>query len=56
VTQEQAGREIYYHFNPEKMKVVEAWLSQFQKMLEDRFGQLDELLINLKNNKNEKQS
>lgn len=56
VTQKQAGREIYYHFNPEKMKVVAEWLAQFQKMLEDRFGQLDELLINLKSDKNEKQS
>ena len=55
VTQKQAGREIYYHFNPEEMKTVAEWLSRFQK-LENRFGQLDELLINLKNNKNEKQS
>lgn len=56
VSQQQAGREIYYQFNPEKMKVVADWLSQFQKLWEKRYEQLDELLINLKSNKNEKQS
>jgi DNA-binding transcriptional ArsR family regulator len=49
VKQEQAGREIYYHFNPDKMKEVADWLAPFQKMWEDRFDQLDNLLFNLKN-------
>nr|WP_067055776.1 metalloregulator ArsR/SmtB family transcription factor [Mucilaginibacter sp. L294] len=48
VQQKQAGREIYYHFNPEKMKEVDIWLEQFKAMWDDRFNQLDNLL---KNNK-----
>lgn len=49
VRQEVAGREIYYHFNAQKMKEVADWLEPFRKMWEDRFDQLDNLLINLKN-------
>jgi len=48
VRQEQTGREIYYHFNPEKMKVVADWLQPFQQLWEKRFDQLDHVLNNLK--------
>lgn len=51
VKQEQSGREIYYHFNPQKMKEVADWLAPFQKMWEDRFDRLDIVLNNLKNKK-----
>lgn len=51
VTQQQSGREIYYHFNPQKMKEVADWLAPFQKMWEDRFDRLDIVLNNLKNKK-----
>jgi len=44
VTQQQNGREIYYHFNPHKMKEIDIWLEQFKKQWEDRFDQLDNLL------------
>lgn len=44
VKQEQAGREIYYHFNPGKMKEVDNWLAPFRKLWNSRFDQLDELL------------
>lgn len=44
VKQHQTGREIYYHFNPEKMKEIDIWLERFRKMWEDRFAQLDEVL------------
>ena len=49
VRQEQTGREIYYHFNPEKMKAVADWLKPFQQLWEKRFDQLDHVLNNLKN-------
>jgi len=42
--QKKTGREIYYHFNPEKMKEVDVWLESFRKMWETRFDQLDDLL------------
>ena|SRR5437868_4621820 len=51
VKQEITGREIYYHFNPKKMKEVDKWLEQFRNQLETRFAQLDNVLVNLKKNK-----
>lgn len=54
VYQEKAGREIYYHLKPGKMKEIDRWLKQFKKHWEDRFAQLDEVLLNLKSDKNEK--
>ena len=42
-----AGREIYYQFNPEKMKEVDLWLESFRKLWDDRFDQLDNILKDL---------
>ncbi|MDF2454605.1 MAG: transcriptional regulator, ArsR family [Cytophagaceae bacterium] len=52
--QEKVGREIYYHYNPKKMKDVDKWLEQLKKQWEKRFSQLDEVLVNLNSKKNEK--
>ncbi len=49
--QEQTGREIHYHFNPQKMKEVDVWMEQFRAMWEDRFNQLDMLLKKQKHKK-----
>ncbi len=51
IKQEQSGREIYYHFNPRKLKEVDKWLQPFRAMWDDRFSQLDDVLKNLKNKK-----
>jgi DNA-binding transcriptional ArsR family regulator len=51
VKQELSGREIYYHFNPQKMKEIDKWLEPFRNMWEDRFTRLDKVLLNLKNKK-----
>ncbi len=48
VNQESKGREILYSLQIEKMKEIEIWLEQFKKLWENRFDQLDELLLNLK--------
>lgn len=48
VKQEQNGREIYYHFNPGKMKEVDNLLEPFRTMWEDRFDKLDKVLNQLK--------
>ena len=48
VRQEQMGREIYYHFNPQKMKEVDKWLEPFRMSWESRFSNLDAVLRNLK--------
>jgi DNA-binding transcriptional ArsR family regulator len=51
VTQEQTGREIYYHFNSKKLKEVDKWLQQFRAQWDTRFTQLDTLLKTIKNKK-----
>lgn len=48
VNQQQSGREIYYHFNPQKMKEVDKWMEQFRALWERRYSQLDNVLKNLK--------
>jgi DNA-binding transcriptional ArsR family regulator len=53
VKQKKSGREIYYHLDVNKMKEIDKWLEQFKKLWEDRFNQLDDVLVNLKKKKNE---
>ncbi|WP_194776221.1 ArsR/SmtB family transcription factor [Pararhodonellum marinum] len=48
LTQEQQGREIYYHLNADKMKDIEKWLDQFKELMAKRFDQLDQVLQQLK--------
>jgi DNA-binding transcriptional ArsR family regulator len=47
--QEQTGREIYYQLNPTKMKEIDKWLEQFRKIWENRFNELDDVLLTIKN-------
>lgn len=51
VKQEQSGREIYYQLNGTKMKEIDKWLDQFKKIWENRFNELDKVLLTLKKNK-----
>jgi DNA-binding transcriptional ArsR family regulator len=51
VKQEQQGREIYYSLEIEKMKEFDKWLSQYRKIWETRFNQLDNLLSTIKKQK-----
>lgn len=39
--QKQNGREIYYHFNPQKIKEIADFIEPFRKMWEDRFNKLE---------------
>ena len=48
---EYAGREIYYHFNPKKMKELDNWLVPFRKTWETQFNQLDNVLLTLQKKK-----
>lgn len=47
--QQKVGREIYYQLKIDKMKEIDQWLEQFRQLWEDRFNQLDEILITIKN-------
>lgn len=44
VEQEQQGREIYYHLNPEKMKEIADFVEPFRQLWEDRFNKLEEVM------------
>ena len=39
--QEQHGREVYYHFNPIKMKEIADFLEPFRQMWEVKFDNLE---------------
>ncbi len=47
VKQKKQGREIYYHFNPSKIKEIDQWLDRFRLLWEDRFNNLDDVLNDL---------
>src|SRR4051812_18536777 len=51
VKQEYRGREIYYSLEIKKMKEIDKWLSQFRKIWETRFNQLDNVLLTIKKEK-----
>ncbi|MCY1456149.1 Helix-turn-helix domain protein [compost metagenome] len=51
--EKKLGREIYYQLKIEKMKEVDQWLEQFKVIWEQRFSQLDQVLLNLKSKENE---
>ncbi len=51
IRQELSGREIYYHYEPKKLKEVDKWLRPFRMIWEDRFRQLDDVLKTLKHKK-----
>ena len=44
LTQQQTGREIFYHFNPNKMKEVADWLEPFRNMWDERFNKLESIM------------
>jgi DNA-binding transcriptional ArsR family regulator len=51
VKQQQRGREIYYSLEIQKMKEIDKWLSQYRKIWETRFNQLDNVLSTIKQKK-----
>jgi DNA-binding transcriptional ArsR family regulator len=44
LTQEQNGREIYYHLNPKKMQVIADFIEPFRKLWDDRFNKLETIM------------
>ena len=42
--QEQVGREIYYHLNPEKMKAIADFIEPFRRMWDERFNKLEAVM------------
>lgn len=51
VRQEQKGREIYYYFNPNKMKEIADWVSQYQQYWDKKFDSLENYLSKIQKKK-----
>lgn len=49
--QEQSGREIFYHLNPQKMKEIADFIEPFRNMWDDRFNKLEAIMKQHKSNK-----
>lgn len=49
--QEQNGREIYYHLNPQKMKEIADFIEPFRNMWDDTFNKLENVMKNYISNK-----
>lgn len=48
LAQEQNGREIYYHLNPQKIKEIADFIEPFRQLWDDRFNRLEDLMKNYK--------
>ncbi|MDF2193371.1 metalloregulator ArsR/SmtB family transcription factor [Paraflavitalea sp. CAU 1676] len=42
--QEQNGREIFYHLNPQKMKEIADFIEPFRDLWDDRFNKLESIM------------
>ncbi len=42
--QEQNGREVHYHLNPQKMKEIADFIEPFRLMWEERFNKLEAVM------------
>ncbi|CAL1518718.1 metalloregulator ArsR/SmtB family transcription factor [Chitinophaga sp. MM2321] len=49
--QTQSGRELYYQFNPVKMKEIADWIAPYRKMWEDRLTTMEGLLSEMQTKK-----
>lgn len=49
--QEQNGREIYYHLNPQKMKEIADFIEPFRNMWDDTFNKLENVMKKYISNK-----
>ena len=51
LTQEQSGREMHYHLNPNKMKEIADFIEPFRSMWDDRFNKLESIMKKYKSKK-----
>lgn len=51
IEQEQDGREIYYHLNPQKIREIADFIEPFRKLWDDRFNRLEDVMKNYKSDK-----
>ena len=51
LTQDQQGREVYYHFNPQKIKEIADFIEPFLKLWDDKFNKLESVMMKYKTKK-----
>ena len=51
IEQEYNGREVYYHFNPKKMKEIADFIEPFRKTWDDKFNKLESIMKKYKSKK-----
>ena len=51
LSQEQSGREMFYHLNPNKMREIAEFIEPFRKLWDDRFNKLESIMKNYKSKK-----
>ena len=56
LSQTQTGREIYYHFNANKMKEIADWLEPYRRMWEGRLTAIDDLLTEMQTKKQDQKN
>lgn len=44
LTQEQSGREIYYHLNPGKIREIAEFIEPFRELWDERFNKLEAVM------------
>ena len=49
--QEQSGREIYYHFNPARIKEIADFIEPFRKEWDERFNKPESIMKQFNSNK-----
>lgn len=47
------GRQRFCHIQPEKLEEIDDWLEPFRKLWQSRFNRLDNILSDMKKNKDE---
>ncbi|MEZ4804730.1 MAG: metalloregulator ArsR/SmtB family transcription factor [Bacteroidia bacterium] len=52
--QEQQGREVYYHFNPKRMKEIADFLEPFRQHWDSKFNKLESVMKKHKHKSNGK--
>lgn len=48
LSQQQYGREIYYHLNPQKVKEIADFIEPFRKLWDEKFDKLEAIMKNYK--------
>src|ERR1700748_1898634 len=51
LAQEQNGREVYYHLNPQRLKELADFIEPFRKLWDDRFNKLEKIMTKYKTRK-----